>query len=130
MNEKGQVINILPLIEPTKKTWICSVSCKIDPFIIDRYQKFLKAISTCTLKKIPQLLPKIYKCTVKNTNYKLDHTHACYVDTNICKVMSFSIQLLSPHFPRVRNIKRLIYRLTSFYHKKINLEKALIKAEI
>jgi len=44
--------------------------------------------------------------------------------------MSLSIHLLSLHFPRVRNIKRLIYRLTSFYHKRLNLEKALISADL
>jgi len=59
---------------------------------------------------------------------KLGYTHACYIDTNICKAMTLSIQLLSSHFPR--NIKRLIYRLTSFYYKKLNLEKALISADL
>jgi len=38
-NVKGQVINVLPLIEAqAKKAWSCSTSCKIDPFFfIDFY---------------------------------------------------------------------------------------------
>jgi len=44
--------------------------------------------------------------------------------------MSLSIQLLYPHFPKVRHIKRLIYQMTSFYQKMINLEKTLISADL
>jgi len=44
--------------------------------------------------------------------------------------MSLSIQLLYPHFPKVRYIKRLIYQMTSFYRKMLNLEKALTSANL
>jgi len=93
-NVKGQVINVLPLIEAqAKKTWSCSTSCKIDPFIIDRYEKFLEAISTCTLKKIPELLHKFHqKCIVNNSTNKLGHTHTCYINTIFCKTMSLPMQ--------------------------------------
>lgn len=38
MNVKGQVTNVLLLIEArAKKAWSCSTSCKIDLLIIDRY---------------------------------------------------------------------------------------------
>jgi len=54
MNAKGQTENILPLIEARgKKSWLCSSLCKInDPLLIDRYQKLLEAINTCTLKNV------------------------------------------------------------------------------
>jgi len=55
-------------------------------------------------------------------------TYTCYIDTTLCKTMSLSIQLLYLHFPKVRHIKRLIYQMTSFYQKSLNLEKALISA--
>jgi len=115
-----------------KRSWLCDTLCKIDdPFLINRYEKFLQAMNTCTFKKIPQLLQKIHICTKKqNSNTKLGHTHACYIDTTLCKAMSLSIQLLYPHFPKIRYIKRLIYQITSFYQKMLNLEKALISADL
>jgi len=86
-------------------------------------------MNTCTFKKIPQLLQKIHKCT-KNLNMKLGHTHACYIDTTVCKAMSLSIQLLYPHFPKVRYMKSLIYQMTFFYRKMLNLEKALTSTDL
>jgi len=133
INIKGQITNVLPLVKArAKRSWLCDTLCKIDdPFLINRYEKFLQAMNTCTFKKIPQLLQKIHKCTRKqNSNTKLGHTHACYIDTTLCKAMSLSIQLLYPHFPKVRHIKRLIYQMTSFYQKMLNLEKALISADL
>jgi len=96
MNEKGQITNILPLVEGrAKKAWVCNTLCKVnDPVLIDRLEKFHQAISTCTLKKIPNLLQKIHTCTIKE-NMKLGHTHGCYVNTTLCKttflVIVFSI---------------------------------------
>jgi len=50
------------------------------------------SMNICTFKKMPQLLQKIYKCTKKqNSNMKLSHTYASYIDTTLCKAMSFSI---------------------------------------
>lgn len=133
MNTKGQITNVLPLVKArAKKSWLCDTLCKIDdPLLIDRYEKFLQEINACTFKKIPQLLQKIHICTRKqNSNTKLGHTHACYIDTTLCKAMSLSIQLLYPHFPKVRYIKRLIYQMTSFHEKMLNLEKALTSADL
>lgn len=44
--------------------------------------------------------------------------------------MSVPMQLLSPHFPKVRNIRCLIYQLTSFYKEILKLDKALISANL
>jgi len=77
-------------------------------------------MNICTFKKISQLLQKIHKCRKQNSNMKLDHTHACYIDTTFCKAMSLSIQLLYLHFPKVRYIKHLVYQMTSFYRKMLN----------
>ena len=131
-NVKGQIINVLPLVEAqAKKAWLCNTLCKINSLVIDRYKKFLEAINTCTLKKIPELLRKVcQKCTVNDLTDKLGHTQACYINPNLCKAMSLSIQLLSPHFPKVRFIKRLIYRIRADYRKLINLEKALNSGDI
>ncbi|KYQ54057.1 hypothetical protein ALC60_07036 [Trachymyrmex zeteki] len=107
MNVEGQSTNVLPLIEAqAKKSWLCDDNlCKIDPFLINCYEKVLQTISISTFKKIPELLQKIHKCTIKTySNTKLGHTHSCYIDTTLCKAMSLSIYLLSPHFPKVGNI--------------------------
>jgi len=44
--------------------------------------------------------------------------------------MSLSIQLLYPHFPKMRYIKRLVYLMTSFYRKMLNPEKTLTSADL
>ncbi|KYM96060.1 hypothetical protein ALC62_13287 [Cyphomyrmex costatus] len=142
MNMEGQITNILPLIEAqAKKSWLCDNSlCKIhDQFLIDCYEKVLQSISICTFKKIPQLLQKIHECTIKtnyeciiktNSNTKLGHTHCCYIDITLCKAMSLPINLLSPHFPKVRYVKRLIYQITNLYQQMLKLEKALCSADL
>jgi len=76
MNAKGQITNVLSLVEArAKKSWICNALCKVDDSIlIDRYEKFLQVINLCTFKKIPELLQKIHTCTIKkNSNMKLVH---------------------------------------------------------
>jgi len=42
MNVKGQITNVLPLMEArAKKSWVCNTLCKIDdPILIDRYKEF------------------------------------------------------------------------------------------
>lgn len=123
---------MLPLITAqAKKSWSCNFLCKIDdPVLIGRYQKFLETINECTIKKIPKIIENIHNCTVKTSNMKLGHAHSCYIDSTLCKAMFLPIQLLSPHFPKVRNIKRLIYQLRSFYQKMLNLDKALNLADL
>ena len=137
LNTRGQIVNALPLIEArAKKSWSCSILCKVkNPFLIDRYQKFLQAINKCTLKNVPELMQKIYECTVtifdkKLGNAKKGHAHSCYIDLNLCKAMSIPMQLLSPHFPKVRNIRRLLYQLYSFYKKMLELDEALTSGEV
>jgi len=138
MNVKGQTVNVLPLIltrheqnlTRAKKTWLCNSLCKINPLLIDRYQKLLEVINTCTVKKVPRLIQKIFECTVKISNEKLGHPNSCYIDLNLCEAMSLSMQLLAPHFPNVRYIRRLIYRLKDFYEKVLKLDKALSSADL
>jgi len=132
MNVEGQVVNVLPLIKAqAKKSWSCDISCKIDDLtLIERYQTFLETINTCTLKNVPKLLTNIHKCTIKTSNIKMGHTHSCYIDSTLCKGLFLPVLLLSPHFPKVRNIKRLIYQLTSFYQKILKLDEALNCADL
>lgn len=61
---------------------------------------------------------------MNTSNVKLGHTQNCYTDPNICKAIFLPVQLLSPHFLKVRNVGRLTYRL-NFYRKIIHLNKAL-----
>lgn len=81
-------------------------------------------------KECTKIVQCINKCTVKTSNAKLGHTHNCYIDLTLCKVMSLSIQVLSPHFPNVRNIKRLVYRLTSVYRKMCSVDRALLCTDL
>jgi len=73
MNIKDQITNVLPLMKAqAKKSWLCDTLCKIDnPFLIDRYEKFLQAMNTCTFKKIPQLLHKIHKYKKPKFEYEV-----------------------------------------------------------
>jgi len=61
---------------------------------------------------------------------KLGHAQSCYVNFTICEAKFLSILLLSPHFPKVRNIRRLIYQLINFYQKMLNLDEALYCADL
>jgi len=132
VNTKGLVVNIFPSIEArAKKSWSCNALCKVNNLLlIDRYRKFLSAIDTCTLKNVPKLMQKVYKCTVKTLNNKKDHTHSCYNNLNLCEAMSIPMELLSPHFPKVRYIRRLTYQLRSFYREMSDLDGALISADL
>jgi len=56
--------------------------------------------------------------------------NSCYIDLNLCEAMSLSMQLLAPHFPNVRYIRCLIYRLKDFYEKVLKLDKALNFADL
>jgi len=132
VNTKGLVVNIFPSIEArAKKSWSCNALCKVNNLLlIDRYRKFLSAIDTCTLKNVPKLMQKVYKCTVKTLNNKKGHTHSCYNDVNLCEAMSIPMELLSPHFSKVRYIRRLTYQLRSFYREMSDLDRALISADL
>lgn len=110
---------------------MCSSLCKVnDRLLIDRYQQFLEAVNTCTLKNVPKFIQNFCECTVKSSNDKLGHAHSCYIDLNLCKAMSVPMQLLSPHFPKVKNIRRFIYQLISFYQKMLHLDKALYSVDL
>jgi len=89
-----------------------------------------EVIITCTVKNIPKLIQKVFECTVKISNEKLGHPNSCYIDLNLCEAIYFSMQLLAPHFPNIRYVKRLIYRLTNFYEKMLKLDKASNSADL
>lgn len=69
-------------------------------------------------------------CTVKTSNMKLGHAQSCYTNFTLCKAMFLPILLLSPHFPKVRNMMRSVYRLISFYKKMLSLDEALNCADL
>lgn len=123
INMEGQVVNVLPLITAqAKKSWTCSTLCKTDnPVLIERYQKFLQTVSTCTVQNIPTLIESIHTYIVKTSNMKLGHAQSCYTNFVLCKAMFLPILLLSFHFPKVRNMMRSIYRLINFYKKMLSL---------
>ena len=91
---------------------------------------FLERINTCTLKNVPKLIQDIHECTMKISIEKLGHTRSCYIDLRLCKGIFLPVKLLSPHFPKVRNIMRFIYRLMAFYKKMQNLDKALFDTDL
>jgi len=110
MNAEGKVVSVLPLEQKMrgKISWSCNISCKIDdPLLINRYQKFLEIVNTCTLKNVPKLIQSIHECTMKISNEKLGHTRSCHINLTLCKGIFLPVLLLSPHFPTVRYIKRL-----------------------
>jgi len=90
MNEKGQIINILPIVQKQNKEkkieWQCGFSCKVNEVsIINRFKELLITVSNCsTIRNIPKLIKLIGICTVKQSN-KLGHSQACYIDHKLCK---------------------------------------------
>jgi len=93
-------------------------------------------MNICTFKKIPQLLQKIHKCTRKqNSNEEMTKnevgSHACllhWYDSLQSDISFYSIIIFT--FSKGKIIKRLIYQMTSFYQKMLNLEKALTSADL
>lgn len=127
MNVKGQVMNVLPLIPGrAKKSWLCDEVCKIyDSYLIKRYQKFLEVVNTYTLRNVSRFLKRLKKFTLNISNIKLGHTHSCYTDPTLCNGMFLPVQLLSSHFPKIRNIRRLIYKLSYIYRKMLCIDTAV-----
>jgi len=75
-------------------------------------------MNTCTFKKTPQLLQKIYKCTRKqNSNTKLGHTHACYIDVTLCKMMILLVKLTAVALFCVNNFFNLNFILLIKYNR-------------
>ena len=82
------------------------------------------------MKNVSKLIQKVFECTVKTSNNKLGHPNSCYIDLNLCKAMFIQMQLLAPHFPKVRYIRRLIYRLKDFHDKTSKIGEALTSADL
>jgi len=56
--------------------------------------------------------------------------HIVYINATLYKTMSPPIQLVSSHFPKVRYIKRLVYKMSSIYRKILQLETSLTSADL
>ena len=76
------------------------------------------------MRNISTFIKLIGACSYRQSN-KLGHSQACYVDPKLCKSKLLVLHFLSPHYPRVRYIQRLTYRLTHYYNKLLKLDKAI-----
>jgi len=59
-----------------------------------------------------------------------DICYNCYIDHKVCKSWFLPIEIISPHYPMIRYIKRLIHNLINFNEKLNKLHKALNDVDI
>jgi|GEM_PF-3635344 len=61
---------------------------------------------------------------------KLGHAHSCYINPRSCASKFLSIEILSPHFPKIRLIKRQFYNIHNLDQKLRDLDEALNSKDI
>lgn len=131
INSGGQAVNILPLLKNShgKKQWVCSKYCRpnFDLSIYKSYMNFLQRLKDKKLKNFSFFLKLIF---LNHQSCKLGHYSNCYKSKSSCNIFFISIELLSPHFPSVRYIKRLVYKIKEYFDKLNSLDKALESANI
>lgn len=136
INPAGQAVSILPVAKKMKMTrkseekiWSCGIMCRTkDVDLLNRYTNFLNIIPTITLKNISKLKSQ-FDCTEKHSN-KRGHSQICYMGEYNCKSISLPVQILSPHFPSVHYIQRLVYKILHCYAKISTIDKALSNADL
>ena len=134
LNSEGKAINVLPVLQSKKttKAWHCSYLCKTKNVeILNNLQDFFKRLLECSLKKVHKLNNHISSCSNKVHDEKVGHSHGCYINPKLCKSNFLAFEILAPHFPDLRNLKRMIYRIVYIYkHLLHNLDKALNDSDL
>ena len=128
VNESGCVENIIQLINIEKceiKTWECSNVC-IEPteYLLSKYVKLINLVEEINVQNSRNFINVVFHCSNKNNYNKLGHSQACYIDPESCKSIFIVFEILSPHFPLVRKIKKIIYELKNKISKVTELDKA------
>lgn len=108
MNSKGQAMNILPLVKNRRnyQQWVCEEHCQVaqNQRLLEDYQKFLENLVMQKLRTFPEFLRR---CFLEHSVDKLGHAVHCYLEQNPCQSLFCTVEMLSSHFPNVRNIKLL-----------------------
>ena len=138
LNESGQLINVLTLIDENKKkentkSWVCNESvCKVyKPDLMEHYERFLRFLTKINLNNIRLIADTTERCNAIHANpSKLGHPSSCYVDFRTCSSQFISTLILAPHFPNVRYIKTLIYRISRLIKKIDETDEALDNADL
>ena len=131
LNEKGQVTNVLPLLDDNNKKqskiWMCNDICKIDnESIIQRYQALLKTADRLKVKSVSKFAKNLLSCSRSYMSRKLGHSFLCYFEPDTCSSTFLPVLLLAPHFVNVRVLKRIICRIRNIK----NLDKSLDDTDI
>ena len=134
-NEHEKIINLLPLIPQKKKrtkSWSCDeLLCNVnDAELINHYQEFLTYITQLNPNNFKTLKQTI-TCTAEYANpSKLGHPHTCYINFKSCDSLFISTLILSPHFPSVRYIKKLVYNVIALVEEINMIDNALNDSEV
>ena len=134
IDRNGCITNILQVIEVTKKgkSWVCDeLRCHIDTVVIEKYQDFLNSLSEWTMGNVHIRVEEAHKCGVQHSDIsKLGHPRSCYVDCTSCKSTFLPTLILSPHFPKVRKIRRIVYRILQLTKRISLLDKNLKEGNV
>ena len=113
------------------KTWDCSEACiKPSEIILNNYLTCLNYICKLTVKESKNFFNNIFYCSNKNNFNKLGHSHVCHINPETFKSLFLPFEVLSCHYPLVRQIKRKIYELKYEVSLLTEVDKALNNNDI
>ena len=106
--------------------------CKINDIeLLDHYKDFLLFLKQIEMKNVRLIIKAKEKCNAEHANpSKCGHPYSCYVDFQSCSSPFIYTLILSPHFPNVRYIKKLVNHIIQLIELIDKTDKALDDADV
>lgn len=129
-NFKDAFEKLTKTVDNTKNqatTWFCNENCKtLDPDILQILADLFKTIIDVSYSNSFEFYRDIDICSCESRDpNKMGHPKDCYEKPLSCKSMFLKLSYLSAHYPWLRTIKRLIYKIKAYYQSISQIENAL-----
>lgn len=130
IDDSGKTVNILPLVDKNvkkSKTWVCNDYCKvIDVKILLELKSLFCEILDLGFHSTQKYLKKFDICSAiyQNEN-KLGHPRIRYDQPLLCESKFLKLKILSYHYPNLRTIERIIYKLNYLFLTIDKIDNAL-----
>ena len=100
---------------PVKEDKSCTENCNLDDIdIFNELKLFFDEFDMCTLPYLDKFLNNFNVCSSKNRDQKLlGHPVHCYEKPLLCSSKFLKLQIVVPHFPKMRTLEHNIYTLIS-----------------
>ncbi|KAL7290831.1 hypothetical protein TKK_0015569 [Trichogramma kaykai] len=134
VDNKGTVMNMLPNLQETKfnrKIWTCNRLCKsIDKDIIKELKHLYEDLSELSFDTAHRYFQTVDFCAAESRNVdKKGHPEICYMNPITCGSKFLYLHVLSFHYPQLRTLKRIIYRIKQIYAQIVKIESSLIEGD-